>query len=312
MNSKLSIVLIGLLGSSLSVGAVENWKAKYTVKTVGEEGNPVAGVRILAGCGDGKRYQGNTDSNGEYVVESHNVRTREVGFFAGGAGDYYESHVAWTFMSASNSRCEPWNPVVTAIVRRVVSPIPMHVKRVDAIIPVLDHFVGYDVMLGDWVAPHGAGKVADLNFRMRKRVASFRDFDSSLELLMTNSVDGLQETSLSLTKTSNFRLLRQAPSEGYGITNMHWFNSSTNYIRYNDDQSFYFRIRSMTNESGQVTSALYGKVRGYFGFGVRSKDTGTIQFTYYLNPTPNDRNLEFDPKRNLFTNLGEFETVSEP
>ncbi len=37
-----------------------------------------------------------------------------------------------------------------------------------------------------------------------------------------------------------------------------------------------------------------------------------VIFTYYLNPSPNDRNLEFDPKRNLFTNLGEFVTVSEP
>lgn len=35
-------------------------------------------------------------------------------------------------------------------------------------------------------------------------------------------------------------------------------------------------------------------------------------FTYYLNPTPNDRNIEFDPKRNLFTNLSSSEEVRDP
>ena len=28
-----------------------------------------------------------------------------------------------------------------------------------------------------------------------------------------------------------------------------------------------------------------------------------IEFIYYYNPTPNDRNLEFDPKRNLSDDL---------
>lgn len=31
-----------------------------------------------------------------------------------------------------------------------------------------------------------------------------------------------------------------------------------------------------------------------------------------LNPTPNDRNVEFDPKRNLFTDLKPVERVTDP
>lgn len=89
-------------------------------------------------------------------------------------------------------------------------------------------------------------------------------------------------------------------------------NSSTNFIKYNDNQSYYFRLRSTTNEHGQLVSAFYRKIRSYIGFGVRGNDTGTIQFTYYLNPTPNDRNLEFDPKKNLFTDLKSTEEVREP
>jgi hypothetical protein len=37
-----------------------------------------------------------------------------------------------------------------------------------------------------------------------------------------------------------------------------------------------------------------------------------MQFTYYLNPTPNDRNIEFDPKQNLIHNLKSFERVTAP
>jgi hypothetical protein len=37
-----------------------------------------------------------------------------------------------------------------------------------------------------------------------------------------------------------------------------------------------------------------------------------IAFQYYLNPTPNDRNVEFDPKQNLLGGLQPFEQVNAP
>ena len=310
MNTRTFLLLsaVFLMSVALAMAGVRQ-SAQFAVRAVDEQSRPLNAVHITARFA-GEKTEGDTDTNGFFVVRAE-VLSREGGFVTAKDG-CYATHAKVLFPSVQDGRCQPWSPVITAVVRRVGSPIPMNVKRVDATIPVLDHFVGYDLMSGDWVAPYGVGKVADLNFRVNKRVASFRDFDSSLEMIVTNNVDGLQETSLSLTKFSDFRLLRQAPLADYGVTNLHWTNSSTNFIRYNDDQSYYFRIRSVTNESGQLTSALYGKIRGYIGFGVRSKDTGAIQFTYYLNPRPNDRNLEFDPKRNLFTNLGEFETVSEP
>lgn len=41
--------------------------------------------------------------------------------------------------------------------------------------------------------------------------------------------------------------------------------------------------------TGNIISAQYGKIYGDF-----------LAFTYYLNPSPNDRNVEFDPDQNLF------------
>src|SRR5204863_9024831 len=64
---------------------------------------------------------------------------------------------------------------------------------------------------------------------------------------------------------------------------------------------YFFRIRTSVHASGKIVSANYGKIYGDF-----------MDFTYYLNPTPNDRNIEFDPKRNLFTNLKANERVTQP
>jgi hypothetical protein len=53
-----------------------------------------------------------------------------------------------------------------------------------------------------------------------------------------------------------------------------------------------------------VESALYGKIQGDMRFLVGTKaPRAGIGFTYYLNPTPNDRNVEFDPSQNLLGGL---------
>jgi hypothetical protein len=57
-----------------------------------------------------------------------------------------------------------------------------------------------------------------------------------------------------------------------------------------------------------VKSALYGKIAGPISCGAQ----GYIEFTYYLNPTPNDRNMESDPTKNLFQNLTDDQQVKAP
>ena len=37
-----------------------------------------------------------------------------------------------------------------------------------------------------------------------------------------------------------------------------------------------------------------------------------MQFSYYFNPIPNSRNIEFDPKQNRLKNLSSLETVVAP
>ena len=73
------------------------------------------------------------------------------------------------------------------------------------------------------------------------------------------------------------------------------------------------RVRTVLDENGNVKSSLYGKINGDIRFYVGTKvPRSGIGFTYCLNPTPNDRNIEFDPKHNLLGGLQSFELVREP
>ena len=63
-----------------------------------------------------------------------------------------------------------------------------------------------------------------------------------------------------------------------------------------------FRSRISHGQDGSsVIRANYGKIYGPLKFGHSEKpEVAVVRFLYYFNPTPNDRNIEFDGKNNLF------------
>ena len=76
--------------------------------------------------------------------------------------------------------------------------------------------------------------------------------------------------------------------------------------------NFFLRVRTELNEHKRVKRAFYGKLVGPIIVDVHDTKTAMLRFTYYLNPTSLDRNMEFDPKQNLFKNLSSMEQVNEP
>jgi hypothetical protein len=76
--------------------------------------------------------------------------------------------------------------------------------------------------------------------------------------------------------------------------------------------NFFFRVRAEYDANKQVKNALYGKLLGPIKVNVQATPTAKLEFTYYLNPIALDRNMEFDPKKNLFKNLKSLEEVSKP
>jgi len=240
--------------------------------------------KLLVG---GVNFKGVTDTNGECSVTGQTHGEFSYGIEKEG---YYSSEGRYREWMARRGKIEwgkwqPWNPVVTQMIRKIVNPIPMYAKRLDIVIPVLDQFVGYDLMKGDWVSPYGSGGIPDFLFRIRKRYVNYKDYDSSLDIITSQMKDGVCEISKAAYMHSKYWFPREAPSDGY-ITNLLFSHSSTNYYIPKKDQAYLFRVRAVTNEVGEIVSALYGKTHGYFMFGVLEEKTGRICLHIISTPLP--------------------------
>jgi hypothetical protein len=178
----------------------------------------------------------------------------------------------------------------------------MYAKSVNLGMPVFDKPAGFDLMVGDWVAPYGKGTRADILFTAHLDKRAQLDFDYKLTVNFPNKGDGIQM--FSTPDNSGLRSPYEAPDNGYQPEVVRQNNERPDKIlKYdnNPNGNYFFRVRTMLDENGNVKSALYGKIYGDF-----------MKFKYYLNPTPNSRNMEFDPKHSLLGGLKSTEQVTAP
>jgi hypothetical protein len=221
---------------------------------------------------------------------------------------------------------QPDNLVVTIKLQRVEHPIPLFVKQIfsRASDSVRSNYfdigkgqMKFDLIKGDWLPPIGTGKYADIcftrleredlgigtNFNGRTSLA-YRD---GMRVELLGEGNGLIE--IPSKKTDGIKI-RTAPLDAYKADylvtkgkdkSVKYFSSS------NPDRNFAFRIRTKKDADGKIVSAYYGKIYG----DIEIKKPYTVEisvaapsFMYYLNPTPLDRNLEWDMKTNLCPNPG--------
>ena len=85
-----------------------------------------------------------------------------------------------------------------------------------------------------------------------------------------------------------------APAEGYA-SDLAIPYTTLPYPGYQDDYvGYYLRVRAKIGPDGRVRSAHYAKIQGPIRCGY-----GAVTFRYCYNPTPDDRRLVLDRKRNL-------------
>lgn len=277
------------------------WKA--TLKVVDETGQPVVGAEVWVGYMATNKAIGFTDTNGVFVA-SHADRSYALAFGTSKPG-YYSYREVYQLGFPVEYEIRRWNPTNTLVLKKIVKPIPMYAKRVGSPPPVDGKPIGYDLMVGDWVAPYGKGDAVDIVFTHDSNRRSFHDYDSKLTVSFPNLGDGIQEFSASRKRSEGSQLmsLYEALADGYLPQIVRSNVSHPGQLLvfdYNANRNYFFRVRTVLDENGNIKSALYGKIYGDF-----------MQFTYYLNPTPNDRNVEFDPKHNLLKQK-KFDEVKEP
>ena len=216
---------------------------------------------------------------------------------------------------------QPDNLVATIRLQRVERPIPLFVKRVAKvtrgvftadIFPKGEDTLRYDLLMGDWLPPVGTGRVADVTFTRHPREdlgegvngadvrgPSYRD---SMTVRFPGEGNGLVES----YPPPNLRLrIRTAPEDGYRPEYLCWKGRDKTLEHvgsYDENRCFCFRIRTRRDDRGRIVGAYYGKIYGDITFAYQFRPEfvpASVCMSYYLNPTPLDRNLEWDRKTNL-------------
>jgi hypothetical protein len=278
------------------------WTAN--VKVIGEDGNPITGADVtvsydfLSASGQSGKgiswdeIKGLTDIDGMFSV-SHTDTSFDLGI-TGKKSGYYTTHIGYQFYFDEKK----WHPTFTLMLKKIGKPIPMYAKFITYIkFPVFNKPIGYDLTAGDWVAPYGKGVITDFLF-----TESHTNAQSGYFIIVDfpNKGDGLQEFDVpamlqnAKMGQSDLRSSQEAPVDGY----------KPEFIQPQDmnlDRNYYFRVRTVLDSRGNILSTHYGKIYGDF-----------MQFRYYLNPTPNNRNVEFDAKHNLLGGLQSYEEVRLP
>lgn len=314
MTSPLLLVL-WLLVSFAVVPAFARPEAKVTVKVLDEDGKPIsnANVTICFSTSPPRELRkGLSDKDGLFTAAAPCVGRAICS--VNKEGCYYSTGEYW-FRDADFLRWTPWNPTFELILKRIGQPVPMYARDMRIDIPELGKPIGFDLVEADWVAPYGRGKVGDFVFSLTQKYRNWNDFEATMNITFSNPGDGIQSVTgpPETYNGSELRLSRCAPADGYGKQWTAKVEHGPNGIVQGEpkrDRYFFFRVRS-AEANGPIAKSLYGKIHGDIEFYPRNSRTAWVRFCYYLNPD-GTRNVEFDPKRNLFKNLGPAEGVSQP
>ena len=264
------------------------------------------------------KVQAVTDYNGKVTAKGTSMHEMTVVSRKEG---YYESRETLYNLKLNREKRQ-WSPYereVKLVLRKIVNPIPMYAWGMHLTeYPVgTNVWVGYDMLLAEWMPPHGKGKTEDVRFHVLRSADAYDRTQPAVALTVRfmgekNGVCGIDDKEVFCQ--SWLKLPYCAPREGYSEKEFRFekkfgeneFKTMTN----TGTTNCFFRIRSKTDRDGNIVEGLYGKIRGPLG--VEGGQKIPISMFYYVNPTPNDLNMEFNPKKNLINKEGVSVAVPMP
>ena len=288
-------------------------RGRVTLRVIDSTGKPVDRAQLNLALFPSDSYanadvrEGQTDTNGCFDIEGTTVEDMT---YTISKTDYYKTTGKYWFYRrgencVQNGRWRPWNPTNAVVLKEHRKPIAMYAKNVDVCIPVCDTPVGFDLAVGDWVTPHGKGSRRDIFFTYRSDIKDVWTGRKELIIACTNKLEGFCRAQKDVW--SGFGSEYDAPTDGYQPTVNLILAATKDRVlkseRISESEYLTFRVRVVLDDKAKIISALYGKICGPVEYGAGWK-LDRLRFTYYLNPTDNDRNVEFDPRRNLLVNPG--------
>lgn len=319
MIPKKIMTALSLMAASM-LSACGEVKSKITV--VGEGGNPIQGAEVLFSYVNFKNEENRTvKTNENGIAESTGNAELRVNLRVSKEG-YYETRYD---KSQGTSLGKNENHDFNVVLRKIEHPVALHVKKVRTKIPQFGTSSGFDFEIGDWVSPHGSGERTDVLFTVSEITSKKNEYGGLLKVSFPQTEEGILkiDPKEGFIFTSEMKMPNEA-SEGEYQKFLERMEFSYHDESHDRKCGYFLKVRQTGNEKDEETFN-YAKLNTDFKFHMGGgkyireawrknspTEYGMLEFTYYFNPTPNDRNLEFDPEKNLFKNLPHSEQVREP
>ncbi len=280
--------------------------AEVKLRVVDQDGIAVAGAKIWGGLSaqfskDAILVDGTTNTNGELIVQGKCNEFLRVDVTKDG---YYHTEEKVNFRESKadpiikDNKWQPYGETRTVVLKKIKDPWAVKVfcensHRRD--IPVFDKWVGFDLEVGDWLPPYGAGKFYDIALRFNSDVRKQRiDYTYTMDVCFTNNPFG---GAYMLKKDANSHLQTEYAADTNGN-----FKSEFAFVteciadkpvrsNYLDVDSYLvFRTRTRVDDQGRLVSAHYGKICGVWRSTQKIMQLGDGCF----NTVENDPNIEGD------------------
>lgn len=322
MKLKITPIFLSLLSMAQLSSCQEIKEKNYrlTVEVKDPAGIPISNVKAITGKlipsnkGGGMLANSVTvesdaaNTEGKIQLEYKSLPEPEGTLSVFGNG-YYSSFYSFIWSSPEGYEDTNRSSAVQAVLKPIKNPIQMAARTFDnarIMIPSFGADYGYDLELSALVPPHGNGKHSDIIFY----VTGSNDGKGKGQIQMTVRGNGektgfVEFLTPERERGSIFISDYTAPAEGYtnGLSFKFDSDDMAAAMSQRKDQNYYFRVRCQLNPDGSIKSCHYGKLYGPFTFwNIPIVQGGVASFglhTSYFNPNPNDRNVEFDTKRNL-------------
>jgi len=320
------------------VGIACNAEAdNISIRVVNESAEPIAGAQVDISFtrsikGTSKVYRGLTGEDGRFRGRG----TIVMGAFVKVIKEGYYDFVRRTGFESGDHE-------VMAVMRKIEDPIPLFVRKVSLKFPVYDNWLGFDFEVGDWTAPHGKGKTRDILFKFHREFRGYRysgkklekmrfsstteedlkrfygKWDAKFHISFLSDFEGIIEEEGGYLAHSEMKMPHLAPKERYLSEDIVIEKKSyrtkeedaeemRKYIKFGADKPWGYYIRTRVTEvDGKILKANYVKLPKKISVSA----AGSISFTYYFNPTINDRNLEYVGGRDENLAIGQ-QTLFEP
>ena len=305
----------------------------------GDNGNPLPGVgfsatfenrptkesprlhdltfRRVSGDGGVCKFTGETNTGRVFL------RTKGEGFCE------TKLHTQFTNYVASLGRPVPDHMDVTVRVWKVGQRIPLVVREVGRGVDSYDldedlfskgnDILRFDFLKSDYLPPIGTGVVADVEFRrfVDEKTEGGLRLKYYGEMKTTFLGDGNGYVVVEPNKGSRLKI-KSGVDADFQMEHTYWVRNDLTDPEFGDytitnsivkPRCYCFRIRTAKDDAGVVTNAYYGKIYGDISAErvvdralkgeARRRFVAQPKFLYYLNPTPMDKNLEFDGQHNL-------------